>query len=75
MTEEDLLFMLRLAHRHAHLPQESRMMIESVLRFQRAVAREVMVPRPMVATVDTSWDLGTLQKEIIATPSCGINQP
>jgi putative hemolysin len=68
VTEEDLLFMLRLAHRHAHLPQESRMMIESVLRFQRAVAREVMVPRPMVATVDTSWDLGTLQKEIVATP-------
>jgi putative hemolysin len=68
VTEEDLLFMLRLAHRHAHLPQESRMMIESVLRFQRAVAREVMVPRPMVAVVDTSWDLGTLQKEIIATP-------
>lgn len=68
VTEEDLLFMLRLAHRHAHLPRESRMMIESVLRFQRAVAREVMVPRPMVATVDTSWDLGTLQNEIIATP-------
>jgi putative hemolysin len=68
VTEEDLLFMLRLAHRHAHLPRDSRMMIESVLRFQRALAREVMVPRPMVTTVDTSWDLGTLQKEIIATP-------
>jgi putative hemolysin len=68
VTEEDLLFMLRLAHRHAHLPRESRMMIESVLRFQRAVAREVMVPRPMVTTVDSSWDLNTLQREIIATP-------
>ena len=68
VTEQDLLFMLRLAHRHAHLPRDSRLMIESVLRFQRAVAREVMVPRPMVATVDTSWDLGILQKEIIATP-------
>jgi putative hemolysin len=68
VTEEDLLFMLRLAHRHAHLPRESRLMIESVLRFQRAVAREVMVPRPMVSTVDASWDLGTLQREIIATP-------
>jgi len=68
VTEEDLLFMLRLAHRHAHLPRDSRLMIESVLRFQRAVAREVMVPRPMVSTVDASWDLGTLQKAIIATP-------
>ena len=60
VTEEDLLFMLRLAHRHAHLPRDSRLMIESVLRFQRAVAREVMVPRPMVSTVDASWDLGCL---------------
>jgi putative hemolysin len=68
VTEEDLLFMLRLAHRHAHLPRASRLMIESVLRFQRAVAREVMVPRPMVSTVDSSWDLTTLQNEIIATP-------
>jgi putative hemolysin len=68
VTEQDLLFMLRLAHRHAHLPRDSRLMIESVLRFQRAVAREVMVPRPMVSTVDASWDLSTLQKAIIATP-------
>jgi putative hemolysin len=68
VTEEDLLFMLRLAHRHAHLPRDSRLMIESVLRFQRAVAREVMVPRPLVSTVDDSWDLGELQKVIVATP-------
>jgi putative hemolysin len=68
VTEEDLLFMLRLAHRHAHLPKDSRQMIESVLRFQRAVAREVMVPRPMVSTVDASWDLNALQNTIIATP-------
>ncbi len=68
VTEEDLLFMLRLAHRHAHLPKDSRIMIESVLRYQRAVAREVMVPRPMVATVDRSWDLETLQQTIVNTP-------
>ncbi len=68
VTEQDLLFMLRLAHRHAHLPRDSRLMIESVLRFQRAVAREVMVPRPVVATVDCSWDLETLQRAIINTP-------
>ena len=43
-------------------------MIESVLRFQRAVAREVMVPRPMVSMVDASWDLDELQNVIIATP-------
>jgi putative hemolysin len=68
VTEEDLIFMLRLAHRHAHLPRDSRLMIESVLRYQRAIAREVMVPRPLVATVDVSWDLATLQQAIIATP-------
>jgi magnesium and cobalt transporter len=43
-------------------------MIEAVLRYQRAVAREVMVPRPMVATVDRSWDLPTLQQAIVNTP-------
>ncbi len=68
VTEEDLLFMLRLAHRHAHLPRDSRLMIESVLRFQRAVAREVMVPRPMVSTVDASWNLEDLNEAIVATP-------
>jgi putative hemolysin len=68
VTEEDLIFMLRLAHRHAHLPRDSRWMIESVLRFQKAVAREVMVPRPMVVNVDSSWDLDTLKKFITTTP-------
>jgi putative hemolysin len=68
VTEQDLVFMLRLAHRHAHLPRESRFMIESVLRYQHAVAREVMVPRPMVATVDSSWDHATLQRFITESP-------
>jgi CBS domain containing-hemolysin-like protein len=68
VTEEDLVFMLRLAHRHAHLPRDSRIMIESVLRYQRAVAREVMVPRPMVTTVERSWSFQTLQQEIVNTP-------
>lgn len=61
VTEEDLLFMLRLAHRHATLDSETRLMIESVLRFHRAVAREVMVPRPMVSMVEASWDRPRLQ--------------
>jgi CBS domain containing-hemolysin-like protein len=65
VTEEDLLFMLRLARRHAHLPPEAQVMMESVLRFHRAIAREVMVPRPMVATIDSSIDLTTLRKVVI----------
>ncbi len=55
VTEQDLLFLLRLADRHDQLGSETRHMIESVLRFTKAVAREVMVPRPMVRTVDRSW--------------------
>ncbi len=66
VTEEDLLFMLRLAHRHAQLPQDARVMIESVLRFQQAVAREVMVPRPRVSMVDASWSLEHLRGFITA---------
>jgi CBS domain containing-hemolysin-like protein len=68
VTEDDLLFMLRLAHRHAELPREARLMIESVLRFHRAVAREVMVPRTVVATVSVGWGLPTLRSFVSSTP-------
>ncbi len=68
VTEEDLLFMLRLAHRHAELAREARLMMESVLRFHRAVAREVMIPRTMVETVSVDWDLDTLKSHIASTP-------
>lgn len=67
VTEEDLLFMLRLAHRHAQIPRDSRLMIESVLRFQQTIAREVMLPRPRVHTVDTSWDINQLKEMITRT--------
>jgi putative hemolysin len=58
VTEEDLMFMLKLAHRHAQLPRGARHMIERVLRFQPTVAREAMVPRPQVSTLDTGWNRG-----------------
>jgi CBS domain containing-hemolysin-like protein len=68
VTEEDLVFMLRLAHRHDQLPREARLMMESVLRFQRAVAREVMVPRPLVATVEVSWSEEELRQAVASSP-------
>jgi putative hemolysin len=64
VTEEDLLFMLRLAHHHAQLPTDTRMMIEAILRFQQAMAREVMVPRTMVTTADSSWDQSTIRQRL-----------
>jgi len=64
VTEEDLLFMARLAHRHALLAKDARLMIERVLGFQQAICREVMVPRPLVATVDRSWTFLELRKFI-----------
>jgi len=68
VTEEDLVFMARLAHRHAMLPRDARFMIERVVRFQHALAREVMVPRPLVATVDRSWDVDGLREFIRKSP-------
>lgn len=68
VTEEDLLFMLRLAHRHAELARDARLMMESVLRFHRAVAREVMIPRTMVTTVSAEWNLDALRSHIASTP-------
>ena len=64
VTEEDLLFMARLAHRHAQLARDARFMIERVVSFQQAVCREVMVPRPRVVTVDRSWTLQELERFI-----------
>ncbi|MCD4750295.1 MAG: hemolysin family protein [Thermoanaerobaculales bacterium] len=57
VTEQDLLLMLQLAHRHSQLPPDVRYMIESVLRFQQTIAREIMVPRPQIITLDRSWSL------------------
>lgn len=68
VTEEDLLFMARLAHRHAQLARDARIMIERVVRFQRAVAREVMVPRPLVVTVDQSWPAAKLREFLVNSP-------
>ena len=67
VTEEDLLFMLRLAHHHAQLPADARNMIEAVLRFNDSVAREVMVPRPLVHTVDRSWTADRLRDTVTAS--------
>jgi CBS domain containing-hemolysin-like protein len=65
VTEQDLLFLLRLADRHDELGSETRHMIESVLRFTKAVAREVMVPRPLVHTVDRSWPRSRVVEEVV----------
>jgi CBS domain containing-hemolysin-like protein len=67
VTEEDLLFMLRLAHRHAQLDRTARHMIESVLRFHRAVAREIMTPRPRVETLDVGLRLDDLRSAVAAS--------
>ena len=67
VTEKDLLFLLQLAHRNAQLGQETRHMIESVLRFSRTVAREVMVPRPLVRTVDRSWTTQKVRRVVVAS--------
>jgi len=67
VTEEDLVFMLRLAHRHAQLPAEARPMMESVLKLEHTVAREIMTPRPAVAMVDASWDSAQLRSFIAAS--------
>ncbi len=65
VTEEDLLYMARLAQRHAQLPRDARFMIERVVRFQQAVAREVMVPRPLLDTVDRSWEEERVRRFIL----------
>jgi magnesium and cobalt transporter len=64
VTAEDVVFMLRLAHRHAQLPAQARPMMESVLKLEHTIAREIMTPRPAVSTVDASWDSARLRSFI-----------
>ncbi len=67
VTEQDLLFMLRMAHHHAQLPGDTKNMIESLLRFNTTVAREIMVPRPLVHTVDQHWPIDEIRRAIMAS--------
>lgn len=67
VTEEDLHLMLSLAHRYRQLPGDEMRIMEAVLHFRKFVAREVMIPRPHVETVDTSWDLETLRARVAAS--------
>lgn len=67
VTEEDLKLMLTLAHRYRQLPADEMRIMEAVLHFREVVAREVMVPRPRVETVDASWDAETLRERVAAS--------
>ncbi len=67
VTEEDLHLMLTLAHRYRQLPTDAIRIMEAVLHFREVVAREVMVPRPHVETVDLSWDTATLRRRVAAS--------
>ncbi len=67
VTEEDLRLMLTLAHRYRQIPADAMRIMESVLHFRGVMAREVMVPRPRVETVDASWDLETLRGRVAAS--------
>jgi len=67
VTEEDLLLLARLAHRHSHLRRDARFMIERVVAFQQAVCREVMVPRKLVVVVDRSLTFDELMSFIAAS--------
>ncbi len=65
VTEEDVRLMLMLARRHRQLPVEEVRLMERVLRFREVVAREMMVPRPWVRTLDVSWDLERVRREVL----------
>ena len=67
VTEEDLHLMLTLAHRYRQVPADEIRIMEAVLHFREVVAREVMVPRPRVETVDVSWDLPELRRRVAAS--------
>jgi CBS domain containing-hemolysin-like protein len=58
VTEDELLALAEAAVEEEVIQEEERELIESIIEFGDTVVREVMVPRPDMVTVDTTFRIG-----------------
>jgi CBS domain containing-hemolysin-like protein len=58
VTEEEILALAHAAVEEEVIQEEERELIESIIEFGDTVVREVMVPRPDMVTVDTTFRIG-----------------
>ncbi len=54
LSEEEILYVLAQAYARGRLSDAKRVLLERVMRFSDGVARQVMVPRPDVVSIDAS---------------------
>jgi CBS domain containing-hemolysin-like protein len=62
MSEEELLAAAELGVEEGVIEADERVLIESIIEFGDTVVREVMVPRPDMVTVDTSFRLADVME-------------
>src|SRR5690606_26109316 len=76
VTEEEILALAEAAVADEVIEEEERELIESIIEFGDTVVREVMVPRPDMITVDTTFRIGDALEVMLLNgysriPVCG----
>ena len=67
-SPEELEFIFRESAQGGYLDKEEKEMLENVLRFETRLARQIMVPRVRMMSVDVARKPGELLKELVETP-------
>ena len=67
-SPEELEFIFRESAQGGYLDKEEKEMLENVLRFETRLARQIMIPRVRVVSVDVTRKPGDLLKELVETP-------
>lgn len=67
-SPEELEFIFRESAQGGYLDHEEKEMLENVLRFETRLARQIMVPRVRMVSVDVTRKPGELLKELVETP-------
>ena len=65
VSEEELLAVAAEAHESAAIDKDERQLIESIIEFGDTVAREVMVPRPDMVTVNHDFRVADVMEVVI----------
>lgn len=66
-TLEDVRFLLSLSHQEGYLSQQQLGMVEAVLAIERAVVRDVQVPRPDVVMLPDRLTLDEVREVVLAS--------
>ena len=63
-TEDDIAYLIKLSHQEGVFKQEQGKMLQSVMSFRETLAREVMIPRTDICSLDITSDFNEVMSEI-----------